>query len=457
MSPKIDFISDISSNKMMWTLKVRVVRFWKVTNIENADNVLSLEMLLQDERGGRIQASLGKSVMNRFQIEIKELGLYYMKNFVVCPNKLKYKTNDHQFKLIFTHRTSVEETIDAHFGMEVFNFRPFEHLINQVNVEVTKLFDVIGEIVSYGPIQEHKQGDKSSAFMNVELQDHENNNISTTFWGEFVEQIMPHLDTSIENLVIVVMQLIRSYKFQGKYSVRNSWHASKLWINPNLPQVAKFSSRLENVRGEKSERISQISSQRNYSAAEELASGTAQVKTIRNLVECLQKGSFWIVTTIVYIELKNGWSYLSCIKCARKVYKVGSKFNCPKCKSNENSALTRYRLQVRVMDNNGSVSLLIWDRDAIKLIGKTANELRAGLLEKSGAADAFSYPSEMDNILDRRVIFKVAVKSDNIENHDEVYGVIKFSEDEDLIKQYGSSPSEDAFYVCCFTSISHNI
>ncbi|XP_059289652.1 uncharacterized protein LOC132043185 [Lycium ferocissimum] len=425
MSPKIDFISDISSNKMMWTLKVHVVRFWKVTDIENADNVLSLEMLLQGERGGRIQASLGKSVMNRFQIEIKELGLYYMKNFVVGPNKLKYKTNNHQFKLMFTHRTSVEETVDAHFGMEVFNFRPFEHLINQVNVEDTKLFDVIGEIVSYGPIQEHKQGDKSSAFMNVELQDHENNNVSATFWGEFVDNTC---------FKVLVMQLIRAYKFQGKYSVRNSWHASKLWINPDLPQVAEFSSRLENVRGEKSERISQISSQRNYSASEELASGTAQVKTIGNLVECLQEGSFWIVATIVYIELKNGWSYLSCIKCAKKVYKVGSKFNCLKCKSNKNSAQTRYRLQVRVTDNSGSVSLLIWDRDATKLIGKIANELRAGLLEKSGATDAFSYPSEMDNILDRRVIFKVAVKSDNIENHDEVYGVIKFSEDEDLIK-----------------------
>ncbi|XP_059318670.1 uncharacterized protein LOC132069288 [Lycium ferocissimum] len=153
---------------------------------------------------------------------------------------------------------------------------------------------------------------------------------------------MPHLDTSIEKPVIVVMQLIRAYKFQGKYSVRNSWHASKLWINPDLPQVTEFSYRLENVCGEKSERISQISSQRNYSAAEELASGTAQVKTIGNLVEYLQEGSFWIVATIVYIEIKNGWSYLSCIKRAKKVYKVGSKFNCPKCKSNENSALTRF-------------------------------------------------------------------------------------------------------------------
>ncbi|XP_060210574.1 replication factor A protein 1-like [Lycium barbarum] len=332
-------------------------------------------MLLQDERGGRFQASLGKSIMNRFQIEIKELGLYYMKNFVVGPNKLKYKTNNHQFKLMFTHRTSVEETIDAHFGMEVFNFRPFEHLINQAAFYV--VIDVIGEIVSYGPIEEHKKGDKSNNFIYDELQDHENNNISATFWGEFVEQIMPHLDTSIEKPVIVVMQLIRSYKFQGKYSVRNSWHASKLWINPDLPQVAEFSSRLENVRGEKSERISQISSQRNYSAAEELSFGTAQVKTIGNLVECLQEGSFWIVANIVYIELKNGWSYLSYIKCAKKVYKVGSKFNCPKSKATK----ILYRLQVRVMDNSGSVSLLIWDRDATKLIGKTANELRSGLHE----------------------------------------------------------------------------
>ncbi|XP_016493904.1 uncharacterized protein LOC107813190 [Nicotiana tabacum] len=112
--------------------------------------------------------------------------------------------------------------------------------------------------------------------MNVELEDHERNNISATFWGEFVDQILPHLEGSPHEPVIVVMQLIKVHKFQGKYSVRNTWHASKLWINPDLPQAVGFKFRLASVNEVNSSRISQIPSQRSYYVSDELATGTVE-------------------------------------------------------------------------------------------------------------------------------------------------------------------------------------
>ncbi|KAM3358300.1 hypothetical protein P3S68_021231 [Capsicum galapagoense] len=90
-----------------------------------------------------------------------------MKNFIVVSNKSKVKTNDHKIKLMFIHRTNIQKIVDSCFDRTLFKFRPFEHLINQVDIDETKLFDVIGEIVAYGPVQEYKQGDKSCAFMNV--------------------------------------------------------------------------------------------------------------------------------------------------------------------------------------------------------------------------------------------------------------------------------------------------
>ncbi|XP_075107170.1 uncharacterized protein LOC142180128 isoform X1 [Nicotiana tabacum] len=124
-----------------------------------------------------------------FKPKIKELGLYFIKNFVVGPNNMKLKYTRHKLKLAFTHKTIVEESNDHLFG-------------------------VIGEVVSYGEVDSHNQGDKASTFMNVELEDHERNNISATSWREFVDQILPHLEGSPHQPVIVVMQLIKAHKFQ---------------------------------------------------------------------------------------------------------------------------------------------------------------------------------------------------------------------------------------------------
>ncbi|PHT49838.1 hypothetical protein CQW23_09585 [Capsicum baccatum] len=69
------------------------------------------------------------------------------------------------------------------------------------------------------------------------------------------------------------------------------------------------------------------------------------------------------------------------------------------------------------MDGTGSISLMIWDTDDMSLIDKSANDLKEELLQ-------------------RKFIFKVIVKNENIQNHDEVYSVVKILDDEDLIKKY---------------------
>ncbi|KAF3649907.1 hypothetical protein FXO38_17438 [Capsicum annuum] len=235
----------------------------------------------------------------------------------------------------------VEEINDPLFGMHIFNIRPFKYLIDQVNVDENELFDVVGEIVGHGAIQSHKQNDKISVFMNVELQDHELNNIEATFGGDFVEQITPCLDGSNTAPVVVVMQFIRAHKFQDKYSVCNTWHASKLWVNPDLPQVVDFKTS-------------------------------------------------------------------------------------------------------KVMDGTGFISLFLWDREATKLIGKSATQLKGQIDETTDFDNDDAYPVELDTILDKNALFKVAIKIHNVE-HVEVYTVLKICDDEELTKQFRPSSNDNDF------------
>ncbi|OIT01353.1 hypothetical protein A4A49_59956, partial [Nicotiana attenuata] len=156
-----------------------------------------------------------------------------------------------------------------------------------------------------------------------------------------------------------------------------------------------------------------------------------------------QEGPCWIVASIENLELGKGWSYVSCKKCQKKVDKVGNIYQCPnpKCKNEDYSACaTRYKLQVRVMDATGYVSLLLWDREAMFLIGESAKELKEGFLENTGAIDKYSYPVELNIVLQRKFMFKVIVKSSNIQLQQEVYSVVKLTDEEQLIKKYIPDP-----------------
>ncbi|OIT19391.1 hypothetical protein A4A49_61914, partial [Nicotiana attenuata] len=133
----------------------------------------------------------------------------------------------------------------------------------------------------------------------------------------------------------------------------------------------------------------------------------------------------------------------ACNKCSRKVDKVGNKYFCKKCNEDQFSCTHRYRLQVRVMDGTAFISLLLWNREAMQLIGRSAKELKESSLENSLADDDCSYPSELDTILHKKLLFKVIVKQENIESQVEVYKVLKLSDDDDLLKEYSHSLFED--------------
>ncbi|KAM3266228.1 hypothetical protein P3L10_003222 [Capsicum annuum] len=179
------------------------------------------------------------------------------------------------------------------------------------------------------------------------------------------------------------------------------------------------------------ERLSQTSSQQCYSITDELAKGIVPFKYINDLIVCTEEASYWIAAKTVCFDLDHGWSYMACNKCIIKVEQDGNSFFCPKCNS-EAKVVHRYRLQVRVMDGTGLITLLLWNSEVVQLMGKTAKELKEGLIDD----DECSYPSELDDIVEKKLMFKVLVKESNIYKQDEVYKVLKFADDESLFKEY---------------------
>ncbi|MED6142282.1 hypothetical protein PIB30_112167, partial [Stylosanthes scabra] len=85
----------------------------------------------------------------------------------------------------------------------------------------------------------------------------------------------------------------------------------------------------------------------------------------------------WILAEIMSVEGgANGWCYLSCFKCAKKVVDVKNGYQCIRCKRITVDPTLRYKLHAIVTDGTGCLNLMIWNDEAKQIIGQSAKEVR---------------------------------------------------------------------------------
>ncbi|KAL4329892.1 hypothetical protein AHAS_Ahas13G0345500 [Arachis hypogaea] len=161
MVESYDFVEDVNAKKLAWSFKVHVVRIWEVPNRFNLKELNSIEMVLQDSKastyklmttsyqyilvmnilitmcilnnvyGGRIQASILKSLVKKWRVMIIEFQIYTMSNFIVIKktNPMKRVTPG-TWVLTFSHRTRVDHVVNPCFPLQPFRFRTIPQLIN---------------------------------------------------------------------------------------------------------------------------------------------------------------------------------------------------------------------------------------------------------------------------------------------------------------------------------------
>ncbi|XP_057804528.1 uncharacterized protein LOC131019920 [Salvia miltiorrhiza] len=95
----------------------------------------------------------------------------------------------------------------------------------------------------------------------------------------------------------------------------------------------------------------------------------------------------------------------------------------------------RYRLRVYVADNSGGVSLSLWDRECLKLIGKPAEEIIYD-------PNSNELPIEIDAITNKNALFKIKVEESTI--FDGAYVVTKINCDPNILNKYCGSIVESA-------------
>ncbi|QHO16909.1 uncharacterized protein DS421_10g307660 [Arachis hypogaea] len=340
MAGTMDLIADINATKLSWSLVMGVVRLYEFPSQWNENEVFSLEMVLQDVKGDRIQAAISKSTLEAFRHQIMEHAIYSMQNFIVTTNNGKNRTTLHKYKLSFYTKTEVMLQPIETFAFNPFKFHPFTELESNGASDENLLFDYIGEVVG----KEEVKGiitctGHQSKRIALQLEDLERNKIKCTLFGELVDQVLPQLERDDGKPFILVVQLFKTNVYLNSVNIQSAYYVFKVYFNPNLTEVNEFKQ--------------------------------------------------------------------------------------------------RYRLQIIVTDGTGCLKLIVWNKEAEQMVGKSADKVNEIYMwEKTN-----SYPKHLDNVIDKRFLFKLNITYKNINAIEGAYSVTKLSDEDFLMSSFGCASS----------------
>ncbi|KAL2942787.1 Replication protein A 70 kDa DNA-binding subunit B [Bienertia sinuspersici] len=86
MAQSINMINDLTPINENWKTKLRIIRLLEVPKYNNPNVVDSIELVLVDEKGSRIQASIRKTIMQRFSNMVKEGSCRIIVKFGLISN-----------------------------------------------------------------------------------------------------------------------------------------------------------------------------------------------------------------------------------------------------------------------------------------------------------------------------------------------------------------------------------
>ncbi|XP_061376197.1 uncharacterized protein LOC133318221 [Gastrolobium bilobum] len=402
MSSKYDFVKDLNPTKEEWRIKVRVVRCWKVPSFNQKDFDDNVDMVLVDERGGRIHATAKGTL--QVQKKICEGDAYFIKFFGIGLNMGNFRPTRHEYRLSFNLRTGVKSIVDATIPERGFDFAKFDVIEKESSDSPYLIGDGIG-VLCYSL------------------------SIKILYIGRKAET---HVICCVDVFGLLSgIGEVREHVISGR--------------NTKMVVVELDNLRISGDLMESSQMLTQLSSPSSYSYENDFLKDTER-KFLTDIKNCIDATTCITYGTIKSIESKYNWWYKSCKKCPYSVCEDFEKW---------------FSVEVRVVDNTDSTSFVLFDRDCLSLLGVSAAELREQHFKRG--ADLEHYPEELNVLKDRSMLFKVNVKISNLNSNSEPkYHVAKDdsvfdSPSDDNIMSIGSGKAVDVQSQTCDSTDDANI
>ncbi|XP_012828258.1 PREDICTED: uncharacterized protein LOC105949498 [Erythranthe guttata] len=391
-----------------------------------------MEMIFIDEQGDTVQASIKYTLLYRFGLR---------------SNVKTYKHALNDYRVTFEYTSTVREVDVPSIPMYSSKFTPYAD-IQQASNNNEYTIDVIGSLLSISSVNHLSGGTKQN--IPFELEDIDGSKVNCLLWGKFAEYILQRIqDIGVEPYIVVIQFATTEIKNDiSEVQVSNHWHSSRVLINEDIPAINEFKSSLIRSKPNSGQVISQKSSQSSYSMEDDFIRKTVR-KILDELSDTNEPGKYVVLATIKGLVKTSKWWYNGCIKCNRSARQDSKMWYCHVCIAHWPTAKPTYKVEVIVMDDTNSASMIVFGKKAERLLDIHV-EVLIQTVQNRGE-EPVEYPMELEGLIDRRMLFKIAIKADNVVNEDhKTYNVQKVCRDDAIIASFLKHYEMDADFGTCF-------
>ncbi|KAK1424373.1 hypothetical protein QVD17_19702 [Tagetes erecta] len=388
-SNQITMLNNIDVRVAEFTINIRIIRLWRKKSHQNLNLTYSIEMIVIDEEGTRMHFNCLSKFFSRFETFLKEGACVK----VTCPkviknnNTFKYVSNPH--RLTMHYNTKIVRSVKTFGTCYGFSFTDFKS-INDRTAPETHTIDIIGSIIKIHEKNTSEKNGKQYERRTVELQDLEDNIIYMTLWDNYENQLIKYTsNVPTGTKIIVILQFGKLQWFGGKNNVNTTYDITRLLINDDIQEISTFKNRLlDKQQNQNSSGLGRPSSTLFYSLHDDfLVDHVFKKATEVNQVR--EPKPVIIIGTIAYVEEHTGWYYEGCTTCTKKVYikspnnneanadgeqKVEWKCINTDCPAEYVTPTPRLKIEMRVEDASGIISITLFGREAQRIFKKTPKE-----------------------------------------------------------------------------------
>ncbi|KAL9999680.1 putative nucleic acid-binding protein [Helianthus debilis subsp. tardiflorus] len=242
-NPPITSLNEWDVTKTDVTIKVRILKLWKLLSFKVKNAIHAVERILMYEEGTKIQASVGGNYLVKYGRHLVEKSCVMVTKFDVGDNVSPYRPTNHKHKLFFNFSTFIRNIDDFGGSIDGFSFTSFDVLHNRAIPQDSPV-DIIGYVDGWFPIVDHTSSNgRLNKKMSLQLRDLEFLNVYLTLWGEYAVKMSKFLEQKLGD-VFVILQFGRYSFHEGKAYVSSSFQNSNLYLNESIDELIEFQKRL---------------------------------------------------------------------------------------------------------------------------------------------------------------------------------------------------------------------
>ncbi|KAM3751247.1 hypothetical protein ACB098_04G094100 [Castanea mollissima] len=363
-----------------WTIKVRVTSKGIMRTYKNARGegcVFNVE--LTDEDGTQIQATMFNEAAKKFYDRFQLGKVYFISKGTLKLANKQFKTVKNDYEMTLNENSEVEEASNEEtFVPETtFNFVPIDSLGPYVNG--TELVDVIGVVqnVSSTMSIRRKSNNDTIPKRDITIADETKKTVVVSLWNDLATSVGQELLDIADKSPIVAIKSLKVGEFQGVSL--STLSRSVVLINPDLPEAKKLRSWYDSEGKESSmASVGSGMSPSSKSGSRSMYSDRVSVSHIlKNPSLGEEKPVFFSVRGYIsFIKPDQAMWYRACKTCNKKVTEaLGSGYWCEACQKNDEECNLRYIMAVKVSDASGEAFISVFNEEAEKIVGCSADEL----------------------------------------------------------------------------------